>query len=59
MIQVSKTQAGEKYVPYWKTCIGAGRANEGLRAAFQAQLSALQEQIGFSYLRFHGLTICL
>lgn len=55
MIQLSLKQTGKAYIPYWLTCVGAGRANEGLRAAFQKQLAQLQEQIGFSYLRFHGL----
>lgn len=36
-------------------CVGAGRANEGLRADWQAQLATVQQEIGFHYLRFHGL----
>jgi xylan 1,4-beta-xylosidase len=35
--------------------VGAGRANEGLRADWQAQLTTIQREIGFRYLRFHGL----
>jgi len=35
--------------------VGAGRANEGLRADWQAQLATVQQEIGFKYLRFHGL----
>ena len=35
--------------------IGAGRANEGLRADWQAQLALVQREIGFRYIRFHGL----
>jgi xylan 1,4-beta-xylosidase len=35
--------------------VGAGRANEGLRADWQAQLDTVQREIGFDYLRFHGL----
>ncbi len=35
--------------------IGAGRAAEGLRPDWQAQLATLQSQIGFHYLRFHGI----
>ena len=46
---------GTQYTPYWKNCVGAGRANEGLRAGFQRHLKQIQEQIGFRYLRFHGL----
>ncbi|MBI2513382.1 MAG: glycoside hydrolase [Opitutae bacterium] len=36
-------------------CVGAGRANEGLRADWQRQLRFVREQCGFRYLRFHGL----
>jgi xylan 1,4-beta-xylosidase len=35
--------------------VGAGRANEGLRADWQAQLATTQQEIGFRYIRFHGL----
>jgi xylan 1,4-beta-xylosidase len=35
--------------------VGAGRANEGLRADWQAQLATVQKEIGFRYIRFHGL----
>jgi xylan 1,4-beta-xylosidase len=35
--------------------VGAGRANEGLRADWQSQLSTVQNEIGFHYLRFHGI----
>ena len=55
MIHIHFCSEGQRYKPYWKTCVGAGRANEGLRAAFQRQLRQVQEQIGFRYLRFHGL----
>jgi xylan 1,4-beta-xylosidase len=36
-------------------CIGAGRANEGLRADWQQQLRYVKEQCGFRYIRMHGL----
>lgn len=39
----------------FKECIGAGRANEGLRADWQNQLKIVQEEIGFKYIRMHGL----
>ncbi|MGA7155253.1 MAG: beta-xylosidase [Acidobacteriaceae bacterium] len=35
--------------------VGSGRANEGLRADWQAQLSMVQREIGFHYIRFHGI----
>jgi xylan 1,4-beta-xylosidase len=36
-------------------CIGAGRANEGLRADWQRQLQLCQDEIDFKQIRFHGL----
>lgn len=36
-------------------CIGAGRANEGLRADWQEQLKYVKDQCGFKYIRMHGL----
>ena len=35
--------------------IGAGRANEGLRADWQEQLATVQREIGFDYIRMHGI----
>lgn len=35
--------------------VGAGRANEGLRADWQEQLATLQREIGFEYIRMHGI----
>jgi xylan 1,4-beta-xylosidase len=39
----------------WSNCVGAGRANEGLRADWQQQLKVVTQECGFRYLRFHGL----
>lgn len=39
----------------FKVCVGAGRANEGLRADWQRQLAYLHKECGFTYLRMHGL----
>jgi xylan 1,4-beta-xylosidase len=36
-------------------CVGAGRANEGLRADWQQQLAYVKKEYGFRYIRFHGL----
>jgi xylan 1,4-beta-xylosidase len=36
-------------------CVGAGRADEGLRADWQQQLSVVKKAIDFKYIRFHGL----
>ena len=39
----------------FKECIGAGRANEGLRADWQQQLAIVKKECGFKYIRMHGL----
>lgn len=36
-------------------CITAGRAKEGLRADWQEHLKMVQKEIGFEYIRFHGI----
>ena len=41
--------------PMFDFCVGAGRANEGLRADWQRQLADVHRECGFRYLRFHGL----
>ena len=35
-------------------CIGAGRANEGLRADWQQQLAYVKNACDFKYIRMHG-----
>ena len=39
----------------FKECVGAGRANEGLRADWQQQLTYVKNECGFRYIRMHGL----
>ncbi len=45
---------GEKYIPVWNL-ICAGRAAEGLREDWREQLKEVQKEIGFEYIRFHGI----
>ena len=40
---------------YFKKSVAFGRAREGLRADLQEQLRELQSEIGFEYIRFHGM----
>lgn len=40
---------------FWSEVAGAGRAAEGLRADWQAQLAHVVDTVGYRYLRFHGL----
>ncbi|WP_405296712.1 GH39 family glycosyl hydrolase [Algibacter sp. Ld11] len=54
-ISVNVTDTGEQFDHYWSKMVGAGRANEGLRAGWLEQLGQVQENCGFEYVRFHGL----
>lgn len=48
----------EKAAPfahYWSVGVGAGRANEGLRAGWLEHLQTVKEHCGFQYVRMHGL----
>ncbi|HOT96774.1 MAG TPA: glycoside hydrolase [bacterium] len=44
-----------RFNPMFRECIGAGRANEGLRADWQQQLAYVKRECGFRYIRMHGL----
>jgi xylan 1,4-beta-xylosidase len=46
---------GLPLVYFWSKVVGAGRANEGLRATWQDELATVSEYDGFKYVRFHGL----
>ncbi len=39
----------------WQDCVGAGRVGEGLRAGWREQLEECHREIGFKYIRMHGL----
>lgn len=39
----------------WNRCVGAGRANEALRADWQAHLREAVDVLGVRHVRFHGL----
>ncbi|WP_117882396.1 GH39 family glycosyl hydrolase [Aureibaculum luteum] len=54
-IQIDAQVKGEKFDHFWSKMVGAGRANEGLRAGWLEQLEQVQENCGFEYVRFHGL----
>lgn len=53
--QIDVKSPGKPLDHYWSKCVGAGRANEGLRANWQEQLAFAHKECGFQYLRFHGL----
>ncbi|MEA5429292.1 GH39 family glycosyl hydrolase [Arcicella lustrica] len=54
-VQVDIKTKGKKYTKFWSKCVGAGRANEGLRAGWLEQLALAKKHCGFDFCRFHGL----
>lgn len=54
-VTVSAIDKGEKFEHLWSKSVGAGRANEGLRAGWLEQLEKVQENCGFEFVRFHGI----
>lgn len=44
-----------KIDPYWTQCVGSCHAATALREDWRKQLVQCREELGFSYVRFHGL----
>jgi len=55
LISADFTRVEGKLNTMFNECVGAGRANEGLRADWQQQLAYVRKQCGFRYIRMHGL----
>jgi xylan 1,4-beta-xylosidase len=55
VIKVDYNKTAGKLNTMFKECIGAGRANEGLRADWQQQLAMTKKECDFKYIRMHGL----
>jgi xylan 1,4-beta-xylosidase len=55
IIKVDYNKSAGKMNSMFKECIGAGRANEGLRADWQQQLTMVKKECDFKYIRMHGL----
>ncbi|MGD8189542.1 GH39 family glycosyl hydrolase [Brevibacillus ginsengisoli] len=48
-------QEGTSFPHYWRKLATFGRAIEGLREDWRRQLREMQKEIGFEYIRFHGI----
>ena len=55
IISIDFSNAAGKLNTMFNECVGAGRANEGLRADWQQQLAYVRKECGFKYIRMHGL----
>ena len=54
-IDIDYNRISGKLNTMFNECVGAGRANEGLRADWQQQLAYVKKECGFKYIRMHGL----
>ncbi len=54
-ISINTRDEGKSFKHYWKKLTTFGRASEGLRNNLQGQLKEMQKEIGFEYIRFHGI----
>ena len=41
--------------PYWNMCVGSCHGTTALRQDYREQLEKCQRELGFRYVRFHGL----
>ncbi|MEI3798824.1 MULTISPECIES: GH39 family glycosyl hydrolase [unclassified Chitinophaga] len=55
IINIDFNKTSGKLNRMFNDCVGAGRANEGLRADWQQQLAYVRKECGFRYIRMHGL----
>jgi len=55
IIHVDYNNVKGKFNTMYKECVGAGRANEGLRADWEQQLACVKKTCDFKYIRMHGL----
>jgi xylan 1,4-beta-xylosidase len=61
---IDTTQKGTPFPHYWEQCVGSCHAVMGLRSDWRAQLEKSHRELGFKYVRFHGLlddamSVCL
>jgi len=54
-LEVDLTDTATAFRHYYETCVGGGHAALALRADWQAHLRKCREELGFRYVRFHGL----
>ncbi|MCK9443398.1 MAG: helix-turn-helix domain-containing protein [Tissierellaceae bacterium] len=54
-IVIDATKQGVANDYYWRNLTTFGRAAEGLRSQWRSQLREIQGEIGFKYIRFHGI----
>ena len=55
-VKIDGMECAEVVLPHiWNECVGAGRANEALRADWQEHFREVVDRLGMRAVRFHGL----
>lgn len=54
-IEVDVNKKKSPFPQHWKRCVGSERAGFVFRKDYQDHLDTVQKEIGFEYIRFHGL----
>lgn len=54
-IKVSKEFKGRRFPENWRFCVGTGRLGLALQKEYLDHLAVIQKEIGFRYIRGHGL----
>ncbi|EGT3617667.1 AraC family transcriptional regulator, partial [Clostridium perfringens] len=54
-IRIDLNAEGEEIEHKWRLLTTIGRAKDGLNKVVQEQLKTIQKEIGFQYIRFHGI----
>lgn len=62
--KIDSKDAGTEFEHYWEKCVGSCHAYTSLRADYREQLEKAHRELGFQYVRFHGLlddemSVCL
>ena len=62
--KIDSKDAGTEFEHYWEKCVGSCHAYTALRADYREQLEKAHRELGFQYVRFHGLlddemSVCL
>lgn len=52
---VNYNENGTKFPHYWEMCVGSGHAYTALREDYRKQLKRAHDELGFRYVRFHGI----
>ena len=52
---IDAKSAGKPFAHYWELCVGSCHASMGLRSDWREQLEKVHSELGFQFVRFHGL----